>query len=459
MLKIYDNSKNYTCQVIKLPPKIPVKGLDNLVEVNVQGNSCLVGKDSDPNELYLFFPAECQISSEFLSKNSLYRHETLNQDPTKKGFFEDNGRVKAIKFKGVISSGFVIPISSLREVTTSRNGIGIITKHDEGYFNVSLLKVGDEFNEFHGIEICKKYIRKTNIKNGSGSQSTKGFKIEDLVDSRQAPEHMDTAHLMKNLHKLTPETQVYITYKLHGTSARTYNTLVKRKLTWKDKLAKFFGVKVLEQDYDTVVCSRRQVKSIGLEELPNKNHYYKDGDLWSEFAKKNLERKLNRGEAVYYEIIGKTYSGQEIQGGYSYGFNEPKGYIYRISNINSQGIEIDLPYDQMKVRASQLELEVCPLLFEGTIGSFINKYGPVWDAQTNQLLVNESLENIFYHRLLEKPSILDSHVVEEGFCIRVDKYPRPEIFKIKSKKFLEHESKAIDKELSNLEDEQTEGDN
>ena len=87
ILKIYDDSKNYTCQIIKLPTKIPVKGLDNLVEVNYQGNSVLVSKDSPENDLYLFFPAECQISHDFLSKNNLYRHETLNADPTQKGFF------------------------------------------------------------------------------------------------------------------------------------------------------------------------------------------------------------------------------------------------------------------------------------------------------------------------------------------------------------------------------------
>ena len=83
-LKIYEDSSNYTCQVIKLPAKVPIKGLDNLVEVNYQGNSVLIGKDSPEDELYLFFPSECQISHEFLSKNNLYRHETLNSDPTKK---------------------------------------------------------------------------------------------------------------------------------------------------------------------------------------------------------------------------------------------------------------------------------------------------------------------------------------------------------------------------------------
>lgn len=437
-LKIYDDSKNYTCQVIKLPTKVPVKGLDNLVEVNYQGNSVLVGKDSPEDELYLFFPAESQISHDFLSKNNLYRHENLNADPTKKGFFEDSRRVKAVKFKGIISSGFIIPIQSLFGLYGS--GMGTPS-------------LGDEFNEIEGYEICRKYKRKSNMEGAPGSKKSKEGIIEKLVEKKFIPEHPDTGHLMRNLHKFTLDTPIVASYKLHGTSARTYNALIKRKLTWKDKLAKFFGVKIQEEVYDDVACSRRQLKSIGYEELPNKNHYYSEGDLWSEWAKKNLDGKLNQGEAIYYELIGKTYSGKEIQGGYSYGFNEPTCYVYRISNINPQGIETDLSWDQMEIRAAQLGLKVCPILFKGTFGEFINKF----DNGQSYVELEEPMTRIFYNNLLEKPSILDNSVVEEGFCIRIDSsYPKAEIFKIKSKKFLEHESKSLDKEVVDMEEDQTE---
>jgi hypothetical protein len=64
------------------------------------------------------------------------------------------------------------------------------------------------------------------------------------------------------------------------------------------------------------------------------------------------------------------------------------------------------------------------------------------------------LEGKFYKVLLEKPSILDPTVVEEGFCIRVDRYPRPEIFKIKSKKFLLHEGALLDQDIPDMEADQ-----
>jgi hypothetical protein len=435
-LKVYDDSKNYTCQVIKLPTKVPIKGLDNLVEVNYQGNSVLIGKDSPEDELYLFFPAESQISHEFLSKNNLYRHENLNADPSQKGFFEDNRRVKAIKFRGIISSGFIIPVSSL--------GWGDI--HDT---SVLSLKIGDEFNEINGIEICRKYARKRNP-GSSVKSNTKESMIEKVLDKRQAPEHMDTAQLMRNIGKLSLDTELVITYKLHGTSARTYRSLVKRKLNRREKIAKFFGAKVKEEDYDYVACSRRQVKSIGFEQLPNKNHWFVSGDLWSEVAKKEIDGKLNKGEAIYYEIIGKTYTGEVIQGGYTYGLDQPMIFVYRITNINPDGIEVDLPWNQVEERCRQLGLGTCSVFFKGTLGEFIEKY----DSGQTYLEIEEPLIRIFYNKLLEKPSILDSSVVEEGFCVRIDKYPKPEIFKIKSKKFLEHESKALDKNIIDMEENQ-----
>lgn len=420
---------------MKLPQKIPLKGLDNLVEVNYQGNSILVGIDSPEDQLYLFFPSECQISEDFLKANNLFKHTSLNADPSAKpGFFEDNRRVKAIKFRGMVSTGFMLPITSLDNLDARLN------------FG---LNPGDEFNELNGIPICKKYIRRTNP-GQTGFNNPKVKIISDTVDAKQVPEHMDTSHLMKNLHKFNQDTRIVVTYKLHGTSARTFRSLVKRKLNWKERLAKKFGVKVVEEEYDYIAASRRMIKSIGFEELPNKNHYYNGEDLWSWVAKQELEGRLNKGEAVYYEIIGKTMSGEEIQGGYSYGFNYPKVFVYRISNINADGIETDLSWDQMQIRANQLGLEVVPILYRGTMGDFISNFGSKYIASND---LEGAIEKTFYNDLLEQPSILDKSVVEEGFCIRVEGL-KPDVYKIKSKKFLAHESKAVDKQEVNLEDQE-----
>lgn len=428
-LEIIKGSENYTCQVIKLPHKIPVQGLDNLVEVNYQGNSCLISKDSPEDRLYLFFPAECKINSEFLSLNNLYRHSELNSNKTKKGFFEDSGRVKAIKFKGIISSGFIIPIDALYD----------------NWNCIQELVVGHEFNKYNDLLLCEKYLKPVDKKPGMSNPKTKV--IDSIVESKFVPEHMDTSHLLKNVHKLNLNDYVAITYKLHGTSARFYNTLVQRPLSIRDKVAKFLGVKIEETQYDYISASRRVIKSVGFEALPNKNHFFTSGDLWSEVGKEYFANNLNKGEAVYCEIIGKTYSGEAIQHGYTYQLEKPKVYIYRISNINEQGIEIDLSYHQMKERANQLGIEVCPEYFYGTLQQFILLNDNAQSLEN----IESSLNHIFYDKLLEKPSILDSNVIEEGFCIRIDKYPKPDIYKIKSKLFLLHEGHLLDKEVVDIE--------
>ena len=432
--KIYEDSKNYTCQVIKLPAKVNVPGLDNLVEVNVQGNSCLIGKDSDEKDMHLFFPAESQISHEFLSSNNLYRHSELNEDKTKTGFFDDNRRVKAVKFKGIISSGFVIPIDSLKFTNTVIPGIGW-----------DLYDIGMEFNEIEGIEICRKYHKPASKKEGMSNPRVKV--LDGIVDAVMVPEHPDTSQLLKNIHKLGLNDYIAVTYKLHGTSARYFNTLTKRKLSTIEKIAKFFGVKVQVEEHNYVSASRRAIKSISFETLPGKNHYYSSEDIYSAVGKEYLEGKLKQGEAMYCEIIGKTYGGSAIQGGYSYGFDKPQVYVYRISNINSQGVEVDLSYLQMKERAIQMGLQYCPELFYGTVSDFIMQ--STKDNEDLGRFIQAKFEG-----LMEKPSILDSSVVEEGFCVRKDTCNKPEIYKIKSKLFLLHEGRALDKELVDMEEEE-----
>lgn len=438
-LEILKGSENYTAQVIKLPAKVPVKGLDKLVSVTHQGNQCLTSKDADEEVLYLFFPAECKLSDDFLKFNNLYRHSNLNADNSLAGFFEDNQRVKSLKFKGVISTGFMIPL---------QESIDALEKGTGKYVNEHQLKVGDEFNVIDGVQICEKYLIKEK-KDGMKNPRTKI--LDSIVDSKFVPEHFDTSHLLKNTHKIGIDDDIIVTYKVHGCSARYFRTNVIRKHSWLEKLAKWFGATIQDTEYEYVSGSRRTIKSVGFETLPGKNHYYLEGDLWSKIGKDVFDGKLNKGEAVYCEIIGQTYGGSPIQSGYTYGLTGPKVYIYRITNINPDGIEIDLSYQQMKERAKQLGIEVCPQFFVGTVREFISQYYGM-ESENVPDRYDDLLESVFYNTLLEKPSILDNSVVEEGFCVRKDGYPKCEVWKIKSKKFLLHEGHQVDLQTANLEE-------
>lgn len=431
---VYADSKEYTCQVIKLPPKQIINGFDNLVKVTVQGKTCLISKDSDPDVLYLFFQSGTVLDPNFLKQNNLYRHSDKNLSSDKKGFFEDSGRVKAIKFKGVISDGFLIELNSLEYLLDN--------------FKILELNVGDEFNSLDTTNICKKYIIKEQRERESKDRSRNKF-WDTFIDGNHAPRHMDTAQLFKSLSKdsvdINLDTTVAITYKLHGTSARYYNALSNRKLSRFERLLRRLGVNVNEKDYNFVSASRNVIKSVGNYSNSNANHYYAE-DHYSKLGRKIFKDVLNKGEAVYCEIIGSWDVNEPIQGGYTYKLNSPEVYIYRISNINDSGIEIDLSYPQMLERAKELGVKVCPQLFYGSLRDFMT---PIYDLRKivswKQTSLSEGLEDIFYNQLLGKPSILDSSVVEEGFCLRIDSYPKPNIYKIKSKEFLLKETNWTDK--------------
>ena len=195
---IHEHESNYTGTIVKITNLEKVIGLDNLVKTVIFGSDVLVGIDTAVGDIGVFFPSETVLSDEFLSKNNLYRHSELNVNKEKKGFFEDSKRVKSIRFRGVISTGFWIPLNSL-----------------SFFCDIDDLNVNDSFQDIDGQNICRKYRRKQ----GVGTQKNnklKEFKLTDLVDERAMPEHYDTENLFRNMHKLDLNDIISCTVKIHG---------------------------------------------------------------------------------------------------------------------------------------------------------------------------------------------------------------------------------------------------
>ena len=85
---------------------------------SVDGFNIICGIDYEPG-IYVYFPTSCCLNPNFLSFANLYRHSSMNSNPNETGMFEDNGRVKAIKLKGCISEGFIIPVLALENFILS----------------------------------------------------------------------------------------------------------------------------------------------------------------------------------------------------------------------------------------------------------------------------------------------------------------------------------------------------
>ena len=422
---------NYSATIVRITNLTKHPNADRLQLTSIFGNTVIVGLDVMEGDLGVFFPLESQLSEEFATANDLIRRKDENGKAAG-GMLEQNRRVRAIKLRGTPSMGLWLPLTCL-------DVIGGLTKPSgplEGF----------EFEEMNGVSICQKYVPKHNV--AGGGKKKEGRKPrESRIIENQFRFHFDTAQLGKNVHKVNPDDVVVITWKLHGTSAIVGNCLVKRKLGFIDKLLKRAGVQVVDSHYDMVYASRRVVKN---EFIEAKQHFYSE-DLWSRVGEENFEDKLHTGEQVYYEIVGFTQDGSYIQKDFDYGCEVGKNkiFVYRITQTAVDGSVIELQWNQVKHRCGELGVPHVPEIY----------YGKAEDMFPFLRREDHWHENIL--DALKKSYVYDqdsqfckNRVPEEGICVRSEGL-NIEVFKLKSFRFLEAETKSLDAGTVDVETEQT----
>jgi len=412
----------------------------------VDGNEIITSNQTKEGTIGIYFPLECQISASYLKANNEFKTKELNADiNAKPGFFEEKGRVKAVRLRGNKSMGYVAPIDTLAYILGDK--VSDLTS-----------LVGEEFDTVNGEEIVKKYVVK---KQGTGSLTTQHNKKvrESKIIDNQFRLHYDTAQLGKNLHRLQPDNIISISWKLHGTSFVSSKVLCKRPLKWYEKFAKWLGVGVSTTQYDNIYSSRKVIKNEDINTNPE--HYYKY-DLWKDINE-HFKDNLLDGETIYGECVGFTKDGGYIQKGYDYGCkeNEYKIYVYRITQTSTQGKVIDLPYFMVQERAEQLGVETCPLIYFGPANGWFDAA----DEHGNTVLTLEEWREQ-YLEALKSAYVYDqdcqfcaNKVPAEGIVLRIEGYSNPEALKLKSFRFLEHETKELDKGEENIEDAQQEEEN
>lgn len=389
---------------------------DNVVGLQVNGLQAIVSKDTAYGTIGILFSPETQLSEDYVKNNNLYRHSEKNKDPEKAGYIEDNRRVKAVRFRGHKSNALFMPLSSL-----AYTGV-----------DINELKVGDVFDQLNGHEICKKFVRKVAVPRTEKNK----HKVFKRVDEKFLPEHYDTDNYWRNKHTLKGNQQVIVTQKLHGTSIRIGNTIVARKLTKRDKIAKLFGAEVKLYEFDHVYGSRKSIKDPN---NPNQNHYY-EMDLYSEEGRK-YDELIPENFIVYGELIGWLPTGAAIQKNYTYAIphGENELYVYRVAIVTNQGLLVDLSWNQVKEFCRDRGLKYVPELWKG-----MHKYFDVdeWiDKKYAEMGIKDAVP-------LAKESPVD-----EGVCVRVDGIA-PYILKAKSPLFFEHETKMLDEEAPDIEEEE-----
>jgi hypothetical protein len=142
---------------------VALPGLDNLNAIHALGYQALVSKDIKPGQRVLLFPAETQLDENFACHNNLFRHSEYNLDETKKGYLEDNLRVRAIKLRGYRSDALVLPLTSVDYLFSKAQEVLIASP--EGVVLRDRVWEPQTFDHVAGQEICRKYVR-------PGSQNT-----------------------------------------------------------------------------------------------------------------------------------------------------------------------------------------------------------------------------------------------------------------------------------------------
>lgn len=426
-LSIIEGDESYVATIVKLPELKAVNGLDNLMLATVFGYNCLVGKDSNLDVPYVFFPAECELSPEFLKENNLYRSQLLNKDTTKKGFFEQNGRVRAVKFKWIVSSWFLIPQNSLRHF------IKWVVDFD--------MDIWSTFHSIDGYNVCKKYRSPQTIHRERilARQWIKQPKYDRVIPT-QFRLHTSTPQFLRFIDDFKEGDRVVITEKLHWTSAVFSNVLTKRPLSRIDRICKWFGVNISDTEYFPLYSSRTVIKNQDIN--PNQDGGFYWEDIWGQYAKL-LEWKIEKGITLYGEIVGYTPSGAYIQKGYSYGCEYQKSnfYCYRITSTTPDGIVIEFTDSQIRQYCKLREICVVPLLLD------------ILELHTDTRVLSLDYITKFWTNEIETMCPLNGWTVpREWVVIRRDGQETYSAYKLKSQLFLGYETRQLDEAVVDMEE-------
>lgn len=417
----------YVVQINELNPH---SNADRLQIATIFGASVIVGLDVKIGDLGVYFPIDLQLSEEYCVQNNLVRKKDEFGNNVGGYLDPDKRNIRAMKLRGEKSEGLFMPLESLR------------------YTGETKFEVGNKIEMLNGHEICRKYIPKTNVRQGHVSEGNHTRK-KSVPMAPLFAEHADTEQLAYNLAAFKPGDQIEITLKMHGTSGRT-GYLPKfqgYKRTFWDRIMRREGTPIYDWGY---VTGTRRVVLHDFDE----GGYYGNNAFRAPHAK-FFEGKLHKGETVYYEIVGFTDTGAPImpevanskisdkeftkQYGkttvFSYGCegNGSAMYVYRITSTNEDGDVVEYPPDYMRYRCEQMGAKCVPLLWHGEIPEVLSVEPGEW--------IKNIAENYY-----DGPDPVGKTHVREGVVIRI--VNRPKFCAYKHKNFSFKVLEGIAKDLA-----------
>lgn len=445
---------NYLAKIIRINGFESHPNADALKCAFVDGYKVIVGLN-EPEGKYVYFPTSCEINPNLLTFANLYRDKTLNANSeVKPGFFENNGRVKAVKLRGIVSEGFLMPLETLCNFISSELSLDVKSFDIEA--NIEFDSFSHNNKEFW---ICKKYIIKSN--NASSSSNHRKAVINSKIVDGQFRKHYETAIYRKEPTAISPYDLISISSKWDGTSQISAYILCKQKLNWKQKIAKWLTGEEFNK-YDYVFSSRNVIQN---ENLDNKKSYYGTGDYSSRLAAhKVLEPHLIPGMSIYYEIVGYTNegkawikrAGQDMDYGcipstteYKEGINF-KIYIYRITLTNIRGDVHEFSPREVQKWCDREGLRACEQFYYGFAGDLFRDLD-IFDIDWCYKFIDKLADNKDFYMEMNSPDC-NNKVPHEGIVIKKDD-GTPNAVKLKTFLHLSGEQRDLDTGITNTEDE------
>ena len=267
---------SYTAYITRIKELKKHSNADRLQVATLFGNDVVVGLDVNVGDMGIYFPTDGKLSEEYATENKLTRGMG--------GYLDDNKlNITTIRLRGEKSDGLFMPIKSLQK-----------------FVDIETLKEGDTITTLGGKLICEKYVPRG--KHSKQMPNQKQGKKKEVKESFPFFEqHIDTSQLAYNTRSFKVGDLIYITLKLHGTSQRTAYTIKKTKPNFIEKLFKLKSKK----NWEYISGTRRVTL----------NNF--DGGFYggNEFRKQHHDffvGKLQKGEEVFYEVVGFSKEDQLI---------------------------------------------------------------------------------------------------------------------------------------------------
>lgn len=313
-------------EVVKIDEIVPHGNADRLEIAKIMGWQVVTGKGNfQPGQLALYIPVDSVLP------NSL----EMRLFPPGSKITLKKGRVRSIRIRGQMSQGMIIPLQDVRNELALK---------DDYEFSV-----GDDLAEELAITKYEPPEPDINVGPKAGKKASKNQINPNFK------KYTDIENIKWYTDIFQPGEMVYISEKLHGTSAR-YGYVPRHYEGFfgkiKEAVVKFLAKWRLMDEQQFVFGSR----NVQLHTGTNKS-WYKE-DVYSKILhQEDIKEKLQPGECVYGEIVGHN-----IQKNYAYGCKEGEHRFF-VYDVMVDGKWLDFP--AFERFCSQRGLTPVPKLYVG----------------------------------------------------------------------------------------------